>query len=40
MFSDKLQRITYEEVINDADTSTRSILTEKVTGSTMGAGAS
>ena len=40
MFSDKLQRITYEEVINDADTSTRSIQTEKVTGSTMGAGAS
>ena len=33
-------RITYEEVINDADTSTRSIQTEKVTGSTMGAGAS
>ena len=32
--------ITYEEVINDADTSTRSIQTEKVTGSTMGAGAS
>ena len=40
MFSNKLQRITYEEVINDADTSTRSIQTEKVTGSTMGAGAS
>ena len=36
----KINRITYEEVINDADTSTRSIQTEKVTGSTMGAGAS
>ena len=37
----RVQRITYEEVINgDANTSTRSIQTEKVTGSTMGAGAS
>jgi hypothetical protein len=33
MFSDKLQRITYEEVINDADTSTRPIQTKKVLGS-------
>jgi len=38
--SDKY-RITYEEVINDdATTSAGSIQTEKVTGSTMGAGAS
>ena len=37
----KINRITYEEVINgDANTSTRSIQTEEVTGSTMGAGAS
>ena len=40
MMNPKINRITYEEVINDADTSTRSIQTEKVTGSTMGAGAS
>ncbi len=40
MYDPRVKRITYEEVINDADTSTRSIQTEKVTGSTMGAGAS
>ena len=40
MYDPRTKRITYEEVINDADTSTRSIQTEKVTGSTMGAGAS
>ena len=41
MFDSRKYRITYEEVINDdATTSARSIQTEKVTGSTMGAGAS
>ena len=35
-----VNRITYEEVVDGASTSTRSIQTEKVTGSTMGAGAS
>tara|TARA_R110002110_G_scaffold101870_1_gene258606 strand:+ start:20 stop:328 length:309 start_codon:yes stop_codon:yes gene_type:complete len=40
MFSDKLQRITYEEVINDAATSTVSLQSEKEPGSRMGAGAS
>ena len=41
MFSDKLQRITYEEVINgDANTSTESIQTKEGSGSRMGAGAS
>ena len=41
MMNPKVNRITYEEVINgDANTSTRSIQTEEVTGSTMGAGAS
>ena len=40
MFSDKLQRITYEEVINDAATSTVSLQSEKESGSRMGAGAS
>ena len=40
-YSSELNRITYEEVINDdATTSAGSIQTEKVTGSTMGAGAS
>ena len=40
-YSDEINRITYEEVINgDASTSIRSIQTEEVTGSTMGAGAS
>jgi hypothetical protein len=40
-YSSELNRITYEEVINgDASTSIRSIQTEEVTGSTMGAGAS
>ena len=36
----RVNRITYEEVVDGASTSTRSIQTEKVTGSTMGAGAS
>ena len=40
MFSNKLQRITYEEVINDATTSNRTIYEEKSSGSRMGAGAS
>ena len=41
MHDSRLNRITYEEVINgDASTSIRSIQTEEVTGSTMGAGAS
>ena len=40
MFSNTPNRITYEEVVDGASTSTRSIQTEKVTGSTMGAGAS
>ena len=41
MFDSRKYRITYEEVINDdATTSRGSIQTEKVTGSTMGAGAS
>ena len=41
MHDPRVNRITYEEVINgDANTSTRSIQTEEVTGSTMGAGAS
>ena len=40
-YADEINRITYEEVINDdATTSAGSIQTEKVTGSTMGAGAS
>ena len=40
-YSSEINRITYEEVINDdATTSAGSIQTEKVTGSTMGAGAS
>ena len=36
----KVKRITYEEVINDANTSTRPLQTEKGIGSRMGAGAS
>ena len=40
MFSNKPQRITYEEVINDAATSTVSLQSEKEPGSRMGAGAS
>ena len=36
----KINRITYEEVINDANTSTRPLQTEKGIGSRMGAGAS
>ena len=40
-YADKINRITYEEVIHgDATTSIGSIQTEEVTGSTMGAGAS
>ena len=40
MFSDKLQRITYEEVIEDANTSKRPLHEEKRSGPRMGAGAS
>ena len=40
MMDPRINRITYEEVVDGASTSTRSIQTEKVTGSTMGAGAS
>ena len=36
----KINRITYEEVINDANTSTRPLQTEEGIGSRMGAGAS
>ena len=36
----KINRITYEEVINDANTSNRPLQTEEGTGSRMGAGAS
>ena len=36
----KVNRITYEEVINDATTSNRTIYEEKSSGSRMGAGAS
>ena len=36
----KVNRITYEEVINDATTSNRTIYEEKGSGSRMGAGAS
>ena len=36
----KVKRITYEEVINDANTSNRPLQTEEGTGSRMGAGAS
>ena len=40
MHDPRVNRITYEEVVDGASTSTRSIQTEEVTGSTMGAGAS
>ena len=40
MMDPRVNRITYEEVVDGASTSTRSIQTEKVIGSTMGAGAS
>jgi len=40
MMDPRVNRITYEEVVDGASTSTRSIQTEEVTGSTMGAGAS
>jgi len=40
MYDSNKYRITYEEVINDANTSRGSIQTEKSIGSTMGAGAS
>ena len=40
MFSNKLQRITYEEVINDANTSAGPIQTKEGSGPRMGAGAS
>ena len=36
----KINRITYEEVINDASTSTRPLHTEERSGPRMGAGAS
>ena len=36
----RINRITYEEVINDANTSNRPLQTEEGTGSRMGAGAS
>ena len=36
----KIKRITYEEVINDANTSNRTIYEEKSSGPRMGAGAS
>ena len=36
----KINRITYEEVINDANTSTRPLQTKEGIGSRMGAGAS
>ena len=36
----KVKRITYEEVINDATTSNRTIYEEKSTGPRMGAGES
>ena len=36
----KINRITYEEVINGASTSTRPLQTEKGSGTRMGAGAS
>ncbi len=40
MFSNNPNRITYEEVINDAATSTVSLQSEKESGFRMGAGAS
>ena len=40
-YDDKVNRITYEEVINDdANAYSGTLQTEKVSGSTMGAGAS
>ena len=36
----KINRITYEEVINDANTSTRPLQAKECIGSRMGAGAS
>ena len=40
MMNPKVNRITYEEVINDASTSTRPLHTEEGSGPRMGAGAS
>ena len=40
MMDPKVNRITYEEVINDASTSTRPLHTEEGSGPRMGAGAS
>jgi|TARA_Y100000748_G_scaffold10468_1_gene8850 hypothetical protein len=40
MMNPKVNRITYEEVINDASTSTRPLHTEEGSGSRVGAGAS
>ena len=40
MMNPKIKRITYEEVINGASTSTRPLQTEKGSGTRMGAGAS
>ena len=39
-YDDRVNRITYEEVINDASTSTRPLHTEERSGPRMGAGAS
>ena len=39
-YNDKVNRITYEEVINDTTTSNRTIYEEKSSGPRMGAGAS
>ena len=40
MHDPRINRITYEEVINDASTSTRPLHTEERSGPRMGAGAS
>ena len=40
MMDPRVKRITYEEVINDASTSTRPLHTEEGSGSRVGAGAS
>ena len=40
MMNPKVNRITYEEVINDANTSNRPLQTKEGFGSRMGAGAS
>ena len=40
VYSTQVNRITYEEVINDATTSNRTIYEEKSSGPRMGAGAS